>query len=518
VTSSSPITDGIASDLLADAGWRVFRCAGRHAERYLNGQLTCDVKRLEPGGGAAWFALLDVGGRLRAWGLLAREAPERFVAWVPATVVDDLAHDLASRIIADDVSLETLAGPVWFAVGPEAWAMDGQRHVRCMAFGGPAVVGCGPAPAELATDRADAWWQDRALLSGTPWGRAAPVPGQLVTDTGLVSLAVARDKGCYLGQETVNKVLSGRGPARSPVWFELRGPSPSPAPATGVSLSDVDGRALGRLLGSVGEVWLVAAVREVRVDGLEIDLGAATAVVRTRPPLARTPRQVAESLSAEAARRFADGDDVAAEARFRLALRLDPSFDDAYESLGVLCGRQGRYAEALDLMDQLLTVDPDSVMAHSNKSLYLNHLGEIEKAEDEAREAAAASVRRAARKRASADEAAERELRARAALEDRERMFRQVLDLDGDDVLANFALGELLVDAGRFDEALDHLERAKMIDPKHSAAHLALGRCLEALGRVDDAVDVYRRGVQVASSQGDLQPANRMQTRLAALT
>ena len=34
-------------------------------------------------------------------------------------------------------------------------------------------------------------------------------------------------------------------------------------------------------------------------------------------------------------------------------------------------------------MDKLIEVDPDSIMAHSNKSLYLMKLGKIEEAEVE---------------------------------------------------------------------------------------------------------------------------------------
>jgi folate-binding Fe-S cluster repair protein YgfZ/Tfp pilus assembly protein PilF len=513
--SRDSAVDATVSHLLADSGWRAVRCSGRHAERFLNGQLTSGISRLAPGGHGVWFALLDVGGRLRSWGLIVRIAEDAFVACMPESVRETFVADLESRIIADAVTLTPVSLPVWWAVGPDAWSLQIPESARCMAFGGPAAIGWGGAPTGIeAAERS--WWEVRALLSGTPWGIAAPVLHQLVTETRLVSLAVDRDKGCYLGQETVNKVLSGRGAARLPVWLELS-VSMQP-PASGDEVVDAEGQVVGRMIGSVQSVWFLSAVRSTRVEGLEIDLGGATARVRTDPPMAWTPRHVADVLCSEAARRFASDDTSGAESQLRAAISVDPTCADAYESLGVLCGRQGRYREALDLMDQLLAVDPDSVMAHSNKSLYFNHLGDIERAEDEAREAAAASVRQAARRRES-DEEAERRIReAEEALAARERMFRQVLNLDSEDVLANFALGELLVDAGRFDEALSHLERAREHDPKHSAAHLALGRCLEGLQRVEDAVAVYRHGVRVASSQGDLQPANRMQARLAALT
>ena len=48
-----------------------------------------------------------------------------------------------------------------------------------------------------------------------------------------------------------------------------------------------------------------------------------------------------------------------------------------FEALGVLMGRHERVEEAIVLMDDLLKLDPDSIMAHTNKSLYLMKLGQM---------------------------------------------------------------------------------------------------------------------------------------------
>jgi len=158
-----------------------------------------------------------------------------------------------------------------------------------------------------------------------------------------------------------------------------------------------------------------------------------------------------------------------------------------------------------------------SVMAHTNLSLYYNQQGRIEDAEREAAEAMRAKMRRERDEKELAEAAQDQTASAIADRERRAAMFRQVLDLDPDDALGNFGLGELLVEQGRFAEAISHLERALIADARYSAALLALGRAHEGAEDLSSARETYRRGVDVAAAKGDLATANRMQERLAVL-
>jgi Tfp pilus assembly protein PilF len=165
-------------------------------------------------------------------------------------------------------------------------------------------------------------------------------------------------------------------------------------------------------------------------------------------------------------------------------------------------------------MKRLLEVDPLSVMAHTNLSLYYNQLGLIEDAEREAGEATRARMRLENQGRQRIEEIRRESEAADADRERRAEMFRQVLALDPGDAIGNFGLGELLVEQGKFAEAVDHLERALRSDPHYSAAFLALGRAHEGVGDLVDAGSVYREGIEVAAARGDLMTANRMQERL----
>jgi tetratricopeptide (TPR) repeat protein len=177
----------------------------------------------------------------------------------------------------------------------------------------------------------------------------------------------------------------------------------------------------------------------------------------------------------------------------------------------------GRYEEAIELMRRLLEVDPLSVMAHTNLSLYYNQQGRIEDAEREAAEAMRAKIRREKDEKELADAARDQTDSANADRERRAEMFRQVLDLDPEDPLGNFGLGELLVEEGSFEDAVVHLERALAADPRYSAALLALGRAHEGAGDLTSARETFLRGVDIAAARGDLATANRMQERLVKL-
>ena len=69
------------------------------------------------------------------------------------------------------------------------------------------------------------------------------------------------------------------------------------------------------------------------------------------------------------------------------ALRLEPTFADAYELIGVILGRAGRYHEAIDFFRRLEEVAPEEPMVHTNLSLYYMKIGDRTQAEEEAAKA-----------------------------------------------------------------------------------------------------------------------------------
>ena len=93
-------------------------------------------------------------------------------------------------------------------------------------------------------------------------------------------------------------------------------------------------------------------------------------------------------------------------------------------------------------------------------------------------------------------------------------MFNQVLEIDPIDQVANFGLGSIYLDTGKYEEALAPLKTVVEHYRDHSAAYLMLGKTLEKLSRKEEAADVYKNGIEAASKKGDLMPLRDMQNRL----
>jgi tetratricopeptide (TPR) repeat protein len=165
-------------------------------------------------------------------------------------------------------------------------------------------------------------------------------------------------------------------------------------------------------------------------------------------PLVATPsvEEQATDLFHVAAEAFGDDREDEALELLERAIAVDPGHADSYESLGVILGRHGRYPEAIEFMKRLLEVDPDSVMAHSNMSVYYNQLGRIEEAEREAGLAAEKSLLGQRREQQRADDERQSRQQRQAELKRREAMYLEVLELDPDDTLGNFGMGEVCVE------------------------------------------------------------------------
>ena len=510
-------------------GWTLVDVSGRHRERFLQSQLTSDVAGLEPGG-SQLSALLDRSGRLQAFFFLGK-IEENVVLLVPEGCVAALVTRLQAHVIADDLQITgRKVGRMRLALGPEAVRraadLPPSEVVRIEALGSRGFVTWADVELDFESIGQDEL-EARRVVSGLPrWGVEVD-RGMLVNETTLIDTAVSFNKGCFLGQETVAKVASHRGAAFHPVLLLLDEELPDPQEVVGRSFA-VGKRKKAGVVRSWArwedrDVVQVSMFRDFRVEGLELECRLDNGAVLTgrvaRLPLLRSPtcdEQAGQLFGAAVAAFTADREKEAVELLERL-IAISPGYADAYESLGVIVGRRGRYEEAIALMQRLLEVDPGSVMAHTNMSLYFNRLGMIDEAEREARNAA---VKEAERRRHEQDQvAAARRAReeTEADLLRREQMFAQVLEIDPDDQLANFGMGELCASRDRFEEAAQYLERVIELDEGYSAAYLALGRAWEGMRRPDRARRVYEAGIAVAARRGDLATANQMQGRLGTL-
>jgi len=523
VAVKASLSEGLEFDGRSAAlpGWALVEVTGRHRERFLASQVTSDVVALEVGE-SQLSALLDRSGRLQAHFFIHKRA-DSIELLVPASVATSCIQRLDEHVIADDVSVQPLdVGPMRLALGPAAAAeCSGEDRFPVEGWGTRGFVTWSlesiPWP-DLGQDELE----DLRVLGGPPvWGCEVR-SDQLINETVLLDAAVSFDKGCYLGQETVAKVASRRGAVRGPAILELIDSETSDGPYVGSRFAVGDKSRAGEVHAAAqsGDTrWLAASLhRELRVVGREIhcvfENGGEVATVIHDAPLLPPPTrdEMADRLTTEASASFGrDQTDRALELLER-AIAISPAWADAHEAAGVILGRLGRHREAIEAMQRLLEIDPSSVMAHSNLSLFFNQLGDVEQAEHHLAMATRASMGAPTIDTVRQSEEAEADRRRR------EGMFLQVLEIDPDDALAHFGLGELALERECFAEAIEHLEEAIVGDPTHAAAILALGAAHEALGHSDQARETYEKGIDVAAKKGDANTARKMQERINALT
>ncbi len=168
-------------------------------------------------------------------------------------------------------------------------------------------------------------------------------------------------------------------------------------------------------------------------------------------------------------------------------------------------------------MDHLTAVDPSSVLAHTNKSLFLMKMGKIEEAEEQKSLATIKSFQKFGDE-AKLKEQIQTEKKAQEAeWLKRENMFKQVLEIDEEDTLANYGLGSIAVERQDWQVAIKHLEKVIQADINYSVAYLALGKAYKGAGKKDLAEKTWKEGINIAAKKGDLMPANQMQFELQQL-
>ncbi len=190
----------------------------------------------------------------------------------------------------------------------------------------------------------------------------------------------------------------------------------------------------------------------------------------------------------------------------RALVDSDRTFEDAYEALSVILYNEKRYDESIEVLKRWIVSNPNTIMAHTNLSRCYVAKGMILEAEHEQAEA---------RKLTWKAELKEKKLAMpKVDYEEKITRYKQIIELDPADVLGYFSLGTVYLDAGRKREAMDTFEKAISVNSNHTASYDGLGQALEALGDLEKAADIYKRGIKIADTQGDMMPQKRMESRL----
>ena len=254
--------------------------AGPEAADYLHGQLSADIAALEVGGSTLSF-LLEPRGRIDGVFVISRTGADTYVADTEPGFGEPVAASLnrfklRTRIEIDcgQWNMHALRGPravvepdgsssvaaslaAVTAVGPEDapehvvrpahWPLATGQDVLCRPGGAPAQ------PSETAEPVSAAEFEALRMAYGLPAMGTEIQPGDIPNETGVVERAASFTKGCYRGQELVERIDSRAGGRRT--IRRIRAEVPV---SPGDELHGADGAAVGSVLSvaSLAGVWV----------------------------------------------------------------------------------------------------------------------------------------------------------------------------------------------------------------------------------------------------------------------
>jgi len=301
-----------------DLGWRAkISVSGADRTRWLNGMITNNVRDLAAGHGLYAF-LLNPQGRILA-DLYAYNLGSSLLVDTDQSQVGKVLEIFDHYIIMDDVEVAIdekltsigIAGPkareVLRTVGvefPEVEPLQYQdstwRNIELtIARGDTSTVES--YEMWLAPANVKSVWEALIAAGAKPVGTGAlellriasgiPRYGQDIREKDLPQetgqqRALHFTKGCYIGQEIVERIRSRANVHRSFTGFEIRGPLPSPGSkiqADGKDVGEITSSAPLPVAGGESAVALGYLRREAALPGKQLQAGTATATVANLP-------------------------------------------------------------------------------------------------------------------------------------------------------------------------------------------------------------------------------------------
>ena len=193
-------------------------------------------------------------------------------------------------------------------------------------------------------------------------------------------------------------------------------------------------------------------------------------------------------------------------AAFRRAVALKPRYADAHFRLGIALERLGDVRGAIAAYDRATELQPSLTEAWFRAGALVYTMGHREEAIGCFRRAASSGSKSRFGRLGAA-----RALLAEERDVEAERALRQMLTQDPGNALAQDLLGNLLAEAGRFEEARECFSRAVTLAPLMAGSYYDLVRCRPVTSTDRDLVTAMKASLETPG----LEAAHRMRVHLA---
>ena len=264
--------------------YRLIEIAGVDAEKYLQGQLTCDVAKLDVGTHTL-TSHCDPKGKMSGLFRLYRAAPEQFFAIVHQSLLPEALTQLKKYAVFSKVTFTELDTPIFGVTSGDILA---KLHENSTAL----VIPHGQKRAmvwgeTLETNGAAELWDLIDIQDGLAIllkeNQFELIPQ--ATNLQAVENAISFTKGCYIGQETVARAKY-RGANKRAMFTlvgDVEGNVELPTPASSIEMQlGENWRATGTILASVayqGKLWLQVVMNKdvepetrFRLNGVELQM------------------------------------------------------------------------------------------------------------------------------------------------------------------------------------------------------------------------------------------------------
>ena len=179
-----------------------------------------------------------------------------------------------------------------------------------------------------------------------------------------------------------------------------------------------------------------------------------------------------------------------AEQVLKRTVRLAPTFAKPHEDLGFVLLELERFEEAVEVLQKAVRLDPKLEFAQFNLGKALALTGKGEEADVAFESSFALSPERKLLAQAA-------RLHKEGQLEEAEKLYRQVLKNNPNNIDAMRMLAMVAATLKRFDDAERLLRRAVGIAPDFLAAVIDLGRILKEQDRFEEAIGYFKKAIEI---------------------
>jgi tetratricopeptide (TPR) repeat protein len=186
-----------------------------------------------------------------------------------------------------------------------------------------------------------------------------------------------------------------------------------------------------------------------------------------------------------------------AEPLCRQAVEINPQYTEAFNTLGVIQIKQGRYSDAEQNFRKSIELAPTYVNGWLNLSQSLSRQGKAEEAEQSFQKAIESNGGATNEVFSSALNDLANALGEQGNYDKAAKYLRQLIELQSDNADAHVRLGRTLYEMKRFDDATSEVQNALAIKPDLPEAWNTLGLILLEQKRQTDAADAFKKVLNI---------------------